>query len=116
MRHVDNLTGTKEQEYQEHIEVEAGVKSCSQDIIPPRPHLVAVAVGPEHDNKTTHETTEVARTDVPVECRHGGKVDGRVPETELGLGKVAVQDKEDNRGYGSDEEAIRNDFVDMCLK
>lgn len=116
MWHVNDLAGTKEQEYQEHIEVEAGVKGCSQDIIPPRPHLVAVAIGPEHDNEATHKATKVARANVSVECRHGGEVNGRVPETKLGPRQVTVQDKEDDRGHGADEEAVRNDFVDVCLK
>ena len=67
MRHKDDLARSKEQEDKQHAEVEAGVESRRQDIIPTSPESVSVAISPEHDHEPADETAQVAGADVSVE-------------------------------------------------
>lgn len=96
MRHGHNLPGAKEQEDKQHAEVESRIERRGQDVVPPRPKRVAVAVRPEHHHETTDQAAEVACTDVSVEVRHGAEEYGRVPEMEFGSREEAVHDVDED--------------------
>jgi hypothetical protein len=101
MRHKHNLTSSEEQENKQHAEVEAGVESRSQDVIPSRPQRVAVAVHPEHDHEAADETAQFAGADVSVKVRHRAEEDGRVEEVEFGAREEAVKGVDQDRGDGA---------------
>lgn len=98
IRHGQNLPSTKEQENKQHAEVESRIESRGQDVVPPRPERVPVAISPEHHHEATDQAAEVACADVSVEVRHGAEEDGRVPEVELGSREEAVQDIDEDWG------------------
>jgi hypothetical protein len=101
MRHKHDFASSEEQENEQHAEVEAGVESCSQDIVPSRPKGVAVAVHPEHDHEAADETAQLAGAYVSVEVRHRAEKDGRVEKMELGAREEAVEGVNQDWGDGA---------------
>lgn len=91
MRHKHNLSSSKEQEDKQHAKVESRIERRGQNVVPPSPKSVAVAVRPEHHDEATNQAAEVAGADVAVEVRHGAEEDGRVEEVEFGSWEEAVQ-------------------------
>ena len=101
MRHNHDLARSKEQEDQQHAEVETGVESRSQNVVPAVPQSVAVAISPEHDDEAADETAQVAGADVSVELRHGAEEDGRVPQLEFGAREESVESVDEDWGGGA---------------
>lgn len=98
MRHKHNLSRTKEQEDKQHAKIESRIERRGQNVVPPRPKRVPIAVRPEHDHKSTNQAAEVACADISVEMSHVAEENGRVPEVEFGSRKEAVQDVDDDWG------------------
>lgn len=84
IRHGDSLPATKNQEDQQHVEVEARVERRGEDKVVLRPELVPVAIRPVHDDEAADEPRQVARRHVAVEDGQPAEEDGRVPQMELG--------------------------------
>jgi hypothetical protein len=101
IRHEHDLARSEEQEDEQHAEVEAGVESRSQDVIPAIPQSVAVAVSPKHDHEAADQTAQVAGTDVSIELRHRAEEDGRVPQLEFGAREEAVERVDQDWGGGT---------------
>lgn len=116
MRHSRHLATSEEQEDEEHVEIEPGIKGSGEDVVPAGPDVVALPVGPEHDDKTGEEGGGEAGADVAVEVGQAAEEDGGVPEAELALGELAVEDIQDDGDDGADEEAVGEGLVDAILE
>lgn len=79
VRHENDLTSSKEQEDQQHAEVEARVERRSQDVVPPRPKRVPVAVRPKHYHEPSNQTAGHSCADITPEMRHCAEEDRCVP-------------------------------------
>jgi hypothetical protein len=101
MRHGHDFASSEEQENEQHAEVEAGVESRSQDVVPSRPQRVAVAINPEHDHEAADETAQFSGADVSVKVRHRTEEDGRVEEMKFGAREEAVEGVDQDRGDGA---------------
>lgn len=93
VRHRDDLPSPKEQEDEQHVEIEPCIERRSQEVVVPSPHLVSVPVCPESDDKPSDDAGGVAGADVAVEGGQAGEEDRRVEEMELGAWEKAVQDE-----------------------
>ena len=89
--HQHNLSSSEEQEDKQHAEVEASVERRRQNVVPPSPKRVPVAVRPEHYHKSSNQTTSHSRADVTPEVRHCAEEDRCVPELEFGAREQAME-------------------------
>ncbi|KFY51058.1 hypothetical protein V496_08974 [Pseudogymnoascus sp. VKM F-4515 (FW-2607)] len=57
--------------------------------------VIAVSIGPEHDNKAADNGTKIAGADIAVEGRQPREEDGAVPELEFRTGEELVEAEDD---------------------
>lgn len=91
IRHVHNLARSEEQEDQQHVEVESSIESRSKDVIPSGPHVIAMTIGPIHDDEATKKCARVPGANVAVEEGHGSKEDSCIPESKLHPREESIQ-------------------------
>jgi hypothetical protein len=105
VRHQDDLASSEEQEDKQHAEVEASVERRRQNIVPPRPKRVPVAVRPEHHHEPSNQTAGHSCADVTPEMRHCAEEDRCVPELEFGSRELAVQSVDNERSNCTQDKA-----------
>ena len=91
VRHQYDLPSSEEQEDKQHAEVEASVERRRQNVVPPRPKRVPVAIRPEHHHEPSNQTAGHSCADVTPEVRHCAEKDRCIPELEFGARKQAVE-------------------------
>lgn len=89
--HQNDLASSEEQEDEQHAEVKASVERRRQNVVPPSPKRVPVAVRPEHYHKSSNQTTSHSCADVTPEVRHCAEEDRCVPELEFGAREQAME-------------------------
>jgi hypothetical protein len=105
VRHENDLSSSEEQEDKQHAEVEASVERRRQNIVPPRPKRVPVAVRPEHHHEPSNQTAGHSCADVTPEMRHCAEEDRCVPELEFGSRELAVQSVDNERSNCTQDKA-----------
>ena len=110
MRHSDSLARSKEQEYEEHVEVESRIKSRCKDVVVSRPERILVPVEPVHDDKPADKSTDGTGAKITVETGQTGEEDGRVPEMEFGVWESSVKSIDEEWDDEASEEAVWDGF------
>ena len=73
------LARAKEEEDQQHIQVETRIESSGHHVAVAFPDLEPIPVGPVHNNIPTDDRRCVSRADITVEDRQAGEENANVP-------------------------------------